>query len=226
VRGEKCWTSDAHTATYLWLLCRTGEPADRSRALSLLILDLRAPGVTIQPIPTIEGHRLNRIFLDDVAVPAANRVGPEGDAWRLIREALAVERHLQLLPGRVHRDFDELMQRARSTGRLGREVVRDHLVGLAVDVAEVETQALRTLAAIEAGKDAGVPAARVKLLGTVVAQRLARVAMDLGWPECADECDDLSFLWTQTIMETIAGGTSEIMLGLIARQALGLRGSA
>jgi hypothetical protein len=50
--------------------------------------------------------------------------------------------------------------------------------------------------------------------------------MDLGWPESADESDDLTFLWSQTVMETIAGGTSEIMRGLIARQALGLRGSA
>jgi alkylation response protein AidB-like acyl-CoA dehydrogenase len=226
VRGEKRWTSDAHNSRYLWLLCRTGEPADRSRGLTLLILDLAAPGVTIHPIPTIDGHRLNHIFLDDVAVPAANRVGPEGGAWRLIREALAVERHLQLLPGRVQRDFDELWRRARSTGRLHREVVRDRVVDLAVDVAEVETQALETLAAMEAGIDATVPAARVKLLGTEVAQRIARTSMDLGWPESADEGDDLAFLWSQTVMETIAGGTSEIMRGLIARQALGLRGSA
>jgi alkylation response protein AidB-like acyl-CoA dehydrogenase len=226
VRGQKCWTSDAHNSRYLWLLCRTGEPADRSRGLTLLILDLAAPGVTIRPIPTIDGHRLNHIFLDDVAVPAANRVGPEAGAWRLVREALAVERHLQLLPGRVRRDFDELVQRATETGRLQSEVVRDHLVGLAVDVAEVETQALRTLAAMEAGRDAAVPAARAKLLGTVTAQRIARVSMDLGWPESADESDDLAFLWSQTVMETIAGGTSEIMRGLIARQALGLRGSA
>jgi 3-oxocholest-4-en-26-oyl-CoA dehydrogenase alpha subunit len=225
VTGEKRWTSDAHNSQYLWLLCRTGELAERGRGLTLLILDLAAPGVTIRPIPTIDGHRLNEVFLDEVAVPVANRVGPEGGAWRLIREALAVERHLQLLPGRVRRDFQDLLQRASQRGRIDSDLVRAELAGLAVDVAEVESQALRTVAAMESGGDATVAAARVKLLGTVLTQRIGRVAVDLGWPEGADQSDDLAFAWSQTVMETIAGGTSEIMRSLIARQALGLGAS-
>ncbi len=225
VRGEKRWTSDAHNSQYLWLLCRTGELAERGRGLTLLILDLAAPGVTIRPIATIDGHRLNEIFLDEVAVPVADRVGAEGGAWRLIREALAVERHLQLLPGRVRRDFQELLDRASESGRTGSDLVRARLAGLAVDVAEVESQALRTLAAMESGGDATVAAARVKLLGTALTQRIARVAVDLGWPEAVDQAGDLAFAWSQTVMETIAGGTSEIMRSLIARQALGLGAS-
>jgi hypothetical protein len=225
VRGEKRWTSDAHNSQYLWLLCRTGELAERARGLTLLIVDLAAPGVTIRPIPTIDGHRLNEVFLDEVAVPVADRVGAEGGAWRLIREALAVERHLQLLPGRVRRDFQELLDRASQSGRMGSDLVRARLAGLAVDVAEVESQALRTLAAMESGGDATVAAARVKWLGTALTQRIARVAVDLGWPEAVDQADDLAFAWSQTVMETIAGGTSEIMRGLIARQALGLGAS-
>jgi len=225
VTGEKRWTSDAHNSQYLWLLCRTGERAQRGRGLSLLILDLAAPGVTIRPIPTIDGHRLNEIFLDEVAVPVANRVGPEGGAWRLIRQALAVERHLQLLPGRVQRDFQDLLDRASQSGRMGSDLVRAQLAGLAVDVAEVESQALRTLGAMETGRDATVAAARVKLLGTTLTQRIARVAVDLGWPEAAVATDDLAFSWSQTVMETVAGGTSEIMRSLIARQALGLGAS-
>jgi 3-oxocholest-4-en-26-oyl-CoA dehydrogenase alpha subunit len=225
VRGEKRWTSDAHNSQYLWLLCRTGALADRGRGLTLLILDLAASGVTIRPVPTIDGHRLNEIFLDDVAVPVANRVGPEGGAWRLIREALAVERHLQLLPGRVRRDLQELLGHVERSGRMGSELVRGELTALAVDVAEVESQALRTLAAMESGADATVSAARAKLLGTALTQRIARVAVDFGWPEAADQSDDLAFSWSQTVMETIAGGTSEIMRSLIARQALGLGAS-
>jgi alkylation response protein AidB-like acyl-CoA dehydrogenase len=225
VTGEKRWTSDAHNSRYLWLLCRTGERAERGRGLTLLILDLAAPGVTVRPIPTIDGHRLNEIFLDGVVVPVADRVGPEGGAWRLIREALAVERHLQLLPGRVQRDFQDLLDRATQSRRMGSDLVRSVLAGLAVDVAEVESQALRTLGAMESGRDATLPAARVKLLGTTLTQRIARVAVDLGWPEAALDADDLAFAWSQTVMETVAGGTSEIMRSLIARQALGLGAS-
>jgi hypothetical protein len=108
---------------------------------------------------------------------------------------------------------------------MGSELVRGELTALAVDVAEVESQALRTLAAMESWADATVSAARAKLLGTALTQRIARVAVDFGWPEAADQSDDLAFSWSQTVMETIAGGTSEIMRSLIARQALGLGAS-
>lgn len=226
VTGEKRWTSDAHNATYLWLLCRTGDLASRGRGLSLLILDLSLPGVTIRPIPTIDGHRLNEVFLDDVPVPVTDRIGPEGGAWALMREALALERHLQLLPGRVRRDFDDLRAWTRRTRVDGQDRVRERLAGLAVDVAEVESEVLVTLGAIESGGDAPVSAARAKLLGSALTQRIAAVGMELGAPSMLDDDEDLAFLWSQAVMETIAGGTSEIMRGLLARQVFGLGATA
>jgi alkylation response protein AidB-like acyl-CoA dehydrogenase len=219
VNGEKRWTSDAHNSDYLWLLCRTGALEEHSRGLTLLMLDLHAPGVDIRAIPTIDGHRLNEVFLYDVAVPVDDRVGDEGDAWGLIREALAVERHLQLLPGRVERDLRDLQEHVATTGH----ECANELAALEVDVAEVRALALRTLELMERGDDTTVAAACTKLLGTTVSQHIARLGMERGWPELADEDDPLRFLWSQTVMETIAGGTSEILRGVISRQALGLR---
>jgi alkylation response protein AidB-like acyl-CoA dehydrogenase len=183
------------------------------------MLDLRAPGVEIRPIPTIDGHQLNEVFLRNVAVPVDNRVGEEGQAWTLIRDALAVERHLQLLPGRVERDFQELLDHLAASGR----ACDADVASIAVDVAEVRALALHTLELMERGSDTTVAAACTKLLGTTVSQRIARLGMELGWPELDDEDDPLRFLWSQTVMETIAGGTSEILRGVISRQALGLR---
>jgi alkylation response protein AidB-like acyl-CoA dehydrogenase len=219
VTGEKRWTSDAHHSRYLWLLCR----ADAGR--TLLILDLTAPGVTIRPIRTIDGHRLNEVFLDEVEVPVADRVGDEGAAWDLIRRALALERHLMLLPGRVRRDYDDLLAWARATGAVDDPELVPRLRDLAVDVAEVEVAALVALAAAEAGTDATVPAAEVKLLGSVASQHIARAAFDAGYLTAAEAGGQLEFLRRETVMETIAGGTSEVIRSVIARGALGLAGN-
>lgn len=223
VTGEKRWTSDAHNSRYLWLLCRSfAGTEDTGR--TLLILDLAAPGVTIRPIRTIDGHRLNEVFLDEVEVPIEDRVGAEGAAWNLIREALAVERHLMLLPGRVRRDLDELVSWAGRTGAIADARLRERVRELAVDVAEVEVAALVALAVAEAGRDASVEAARVKLLGSEASQRIARAAFEAGLLAAAEVGGELEFLWRETVMETIAGGASEIMRSVIGRGALGLGG--
>ncbi len=222
VTGEKRWTSDAHHSQYLWLLCRTGSTGSPGRDLTLLILDLAAPGVTIRAIPTIDGHRLNEVFLDDVHVPVTGRVGAEGGAWRLIREALAVERHLMILPGRVRRDYEDLLDWARQPGRRDDPAVAGALLGAAADLAEVEVAALCTLAAMEAGGDGIVEAARAKLLGGRAVQNIARIPYDLGDVTALARDGIHGFLWHETVMETIAGGTSEVMLGMVARHGLGL----
>jgi alkylation response protein AidB-like acyl-CoA dehydrogenase len=223
VTGEKRWTSDAHNSRYLWLLCRASvDGQDTGR--TLLILDLTAPGVTVRPIRTIDGHRLNEVFLDEVEVPIEERVGDEGAAWSLIREALALERHLMLLPGRVRRDLDDLVSWARRVGAITDARLHHRIRELAVDVAEVEVAALVALAAAEAGQDASVESARVKLLGSEASQRIARAAFDAGHLTAAEVGGDLEFLWRETVMETIAGGASEIMRSVIARGALGLAG--
>lgn len=221
VTGEKRWTSDAHHSDYLWLLCRTDGPDDGGRPHTLLILDLRAEGVEIRPIETIDGHRLNEIFLDAVEVPVSRRVGEEGDAWRLIRAALAVERHLMVLPGRVRRDLDDLIAWARPVGALQDPVFRERLEQLEVDVCSAEALAAEALAGALAGADCVAEAARVKLVASRATQDIARAAFEHGYVEATRRDGDLAFLWRESVMETLAGGTSEIMRGILARAEFG-----
>ncbi len=197
LNGEKRWTSGGHRADYLWMLCRTGTTESRSRGLTLLVLDRTSPGVSVSPVPAIDGERFNEFRFDDVRVPVANRVGEENAAWTIMSEALATERHVQFPPKR------------------------------AVGVAEVQALALVMLAAVEAQRPAVVEAACNKLAGSELAQRIARTAMDLAAPEALVRGTSLEYLWRQSLCETIGGGTSEIMRGLIARAGLGLgiRGS-
>jgi alkylation response protein AidB-like acyl-CoA dehydrogenase len=221
VRGHKIWTSEAHHAQQLWLLCRIGEESG-SRGLTLLVVDLDSPGVTISPIPTIDGHHVNEVFLDDVGVPSANLVGDEGGAWRLIREALAVERLTQVLPGRIQRDLETVEQLAHRAGVLARTDVRLMLREFRGRLAVIEASALATVRALSDGHDGVLEGARSKLLAARLCQEIPRRAVDLIGAPAITEDQDVSLLWRQSVLETIAGGTVEIMSSLIGRHALSL----
>jgi alkylation response protein AidB-like acyl-CoA dehydrogenase len=222
VTGEKCWTSYAQDSDYLWLLCRTGPQEARAKGLSLMILDLRAKGVTVRPLPTLDGEQLNHVYLEEVEVPVEHRIGPENGAWALVREALAVERHVQFPPKRLLRDLEDVVAFAKQRGLAGDPIVRDRLARLRAEVMEVEMLGLLALESALKGKSGGVEAASNKLLGSELSQKIARSAVELGGPEALAKGSMIEFLWRQSTWETIGGGTSEIMRGVIAREGLGL----
>ncbi|NRA02489.1 MAG: acyl-CoA dehydrogenase family protein [Myxococcales bacterium] len=224
VTGEKCWTSYAQDSDYLWLLCRTGAPDSRSAGLSLMILDLRADGVTVSPLPTLDDAQLNEIHLDGTRVPAEQRIGAENEAWKIVAEALADERHVQFPPRRLRRDLEDVIEWTRAAGLDRDATVRRGLADLAVEVLEVETHAMRVLAAVQQGRAGAVEAAANKVAGTVLCQKIARAAVEWGGPAAIVRGEPLEFLWRQSLWETIGGGTSEIMRGVVARQGLGLGG--
>jgi hypothetical protein len=224
VTGQKCWQSYARDMDHLWLLCRTGPQESRARGLSLLIVDLRAPGVRVGPLPTLDGDQLSEVHLEGALVPVDRRIGPENGAWRIMAEALADERHIQFPPGRVRRDLDEVAAWVRARGLDRDPVVRRRLAELAAEVLEVEMLALRVLDALQKGRPASVEAAGNKVAHTIACQNVARAALELGGAEALAHGSRAELLWRQSLWETIGGGTSEIMRGVVARQALGLGG--
>ena len=224
VTGQKCWQSYAQDMDYLWTLVRTGSQESRGRGVTLLIIDKRTPGVRVNPLPTLDGDQLNEVFFDAVRVPADHRIGPEDGAWKIMGEALADERHIQFPPGRVRRDLEEVIEWARAHGLARDPRVRAVLVDLAVRVAEAEASGLRVLDAMLRGTGGSAEAAANKVLHTVVCQEIARAALDFGGPAALVSGERVELLWRQSLWETIGGGTSEVMRGVVARQALGLGG--
>jgi alkylation response protein AidB-like acyl-CoA dehydrogenase len=224
VTGQKCWQSYAQDMDHLWLLCRTGSQESRGRGLTLLIVDKATPGVSVRPLPTLDGDQLNEVHFDGAVVPVDQRIGPEGGAWSIMAEALADERHIQFPPKRVRRDLEEVIQWARQRGLDRDPVARQRFGELAVRVREVEAHALRVLDAMQRGRSGAVEAAANKVIHTVVCQDIARAALDLGGPEALVEGSRVELLWRQSLWETIGGGTSEVMRGVVARQGLGLGG--
>lgn len=224
INGQKIWTSEADTSDYVWLLCRTGEQKDRAKALTLLIVDLRAPGIEIRSGIHMDGHEYSEIFFSDVRVPSENRVGLQDRAWRMMAEALVDERHVQFMGKRVRRDFEDAVNWLRSSDRLTCSVTLPRLRELAVNVAEAEAMCLMVLADQICGADATISAAANKILHTDTIQAIARFVMDVGGAEAllCQEFESPEKLWRQTMIESIGGGTSEIMKSIIARQELGL----
>jgi alkylation response protein AidB-like acyl-CoA dehydrogenase len=222
VTGEKRWTSDAHHADFLWLLCRTGDLASRARGLTLLVVPMSSAGIVITPIDTIDGHRLNEVRLDDVEVPVANRLGEEGEAWSITQAALARERHLQILPGRLRRDLADLVTWARRSSLLARDDVARRLAELTSWLDAVTATAARIVDDVSAGRDTTVAAARQKVVGTALMQQIARLPLEYGDLSQVVEGQPFEFLWRECVLESIAGGTSEVMADIVARRALSL----
>jgi len=93
VNGQKIWTTNAHWASWMFALVRTGSGGRRQDGISFLLINMASPGVAIRPIRSIDGlHHLNEVFLTDVRVPVANLVGPENGGWGIAKFLLEHER--------------------------------------------------------------------------------------------------------------------------------------
>ena len=92
VNGQKIWTTGASVATHLWLAARTGAQEDRHRGISLYIVPMDTPGITVTPIITQGGERTNAVFLDNVRVPVSAMIGEENSGWKAVTAALNFER--------------------------------------------------------------------------------------------------------------------------------------
>jgi acyl-CoA dehydrogenase len=219
VTGTKVWTGGAHEAEAFIALVRTApaDPQRRHDGLSQLIVDLRAPGVRISPIISMTGrHHFNEVHLNEVFVPDRRLLGELGSGWEQVTSELAYERSG---PERWLSTFLLVRAWAAGTADAGD-------VGLGATVARLRAlhqMSLAVAGALQAGTDADVPAAMVKVLGTRfegdIAER-AHLATRISDQGTYGEAVDLALL--QRPGFTLRGGTSEILRGVIAR-GLGMR---
>jgi alkylation response protein AidB-like acyl-CoA dehydrogenase len=223
VRGQKVWTSNALHADYCYLLARTDPAASAHVGLSLMMLDMRQPGVEVRPLRNMAGtDEFCEVFLDDALVRSEDLIGEPGDGWRLASFALEQER-ASMLGQRALRMSRELADAyvllgAERAARVERELGRVHAA-----VRASEAAARRTLTLIALGRSPGVLAQVTKLHWSLTHQRLLDVVADGVGPEFF--ADGRSRGWAHAMLfsrgETIYGGTSEIQRNLIAR-SLGL----
>ncbi|BCM67610.1 acyl-CoA dehydrogenase family protein [Streptomyces tricolor] len=226
VTGSKIWTSHAEVADWCELLVRTDPAAPRHRGISWLALPMDAEGVTVRPLRTLAGSaEFAEVFLDEVRVPVANRVGAENDGWRVTMVTLSFERGTAFAGEVVacRRVLAELARTARGNGRWDDPALRRRLGRL-----DAEFRALWRLTqwnVSEAEASGGVPGvgasvfklryshARQELYDTA-AEVLGPDRLDLDRPWVLDRLNALAY--------TIAAGTSQIQRTIVAERILGL----
>jgi alkylation response protein AidB-like acyl-CoA dehydrogenase len=115
INGQKMWTSLSSDADYCWLAVRTDPDAAKHKGISLIIVPMDTPGITMQPLNLLGSHDINAVFYEDVVVPAANVVGGENHGWKLITNQLNHERVTLCASGVMERALNEVTEYAQNT---------------------------------------------------------------------------------------------------------------
>ena len=228
VNGQKIWTSGAPHCDYMIALLRTsGTPEDRHAGLSQLIIDLKAPGVTIRPIRDLSGDaHFAEVFFDNVDLSADALIGNEGDGWKQVTAELAFERSG---PERIYSSVVLLDAWVRHLQTVGRDDVATlALVGdFTARLGVLRAMSIACTARLAAGESPVTEASLVKDLGTAFEQQLP-VAIGDDLAAHPDEPVEAELYRTLLYVTHVApsfslrGGTREILRGIIAR-GMGLR---
>ncbi|MDO9435983.1 acyl-CoA dehydrogenase family protein [Hydrogenophaga sp.] len=237
VNGQKIWTSYAHEADKIFCLVRTSREERKQQGISLLLMDIRTPGIRVRPIPLIdEDHQLNEVFFDDVRVPLTALVGEEGQGWNYGKVLLKRERAIFSAYGvRLGRQLEVLREEVDKRREQVGPLFHARLAQLEIECMALTAAGLRELHAPASDADAGWRGSMLKLRSSTLQQDIAELGVQLLGDDMAHYArvaDDNSASFTDTAMPvfsylglraaTIYGGSSEVQHEIIARQALGL----
>jgi alkylation response protein AidB-like acyl-CoA dehydrogenase len=235
--GQKVWTTSAHFADWYWVGART-DPASKHRGITLFLIPMDHPGLTIRPTWTIGDERTNEVFFDAVFVPDDFVVGQVNHGWTYICEALDLERFAMMPVGPLERKVETLVEWARMAARDGAPVRRDPRVRsrIADLVTRLEVARMLQRRVIGEAVQGGVPtvaSSKYKLYMNEQSKQVANAAQDLLGPAAqlrhgepdAPLGGRFERSYRYTVVDTIGGGTSEIQKNIIARRGLGLPAS-
>jgi len=236
LNGQKTWTTSAHFAEWYWVGARTDPNAPKHAGITLFLVPIDQPNITVNAIWTMGDERTNEVFLNDVFVPDDYVVGELNRGFQYISEALDLERFTMFTFAPIAQRFELLTEYVRTTVRDGvplkdDPVVRQRLAQLATQLEVARVMGLKFV--FEAGKGGAAPtveASEYKLYATELSKRLANAAMDIAGPgsqlrvktEEAPMAGRSESTYRYTVIDTIGGGASEIQKNIIARRKLGL----
>ncbi|MEU6115002.1 acyl-CoA dehydrogenase [Streptomyces sp. NPDC047117] len=224
VNGQKVWTSAAQWARYGILLARTDPDAPKHKGLTYFLVDMRTPGIEVRPLTEITGDALfNEVYFDDVLLPADAVVGEAGDGWRVARHTLGNERVHMADQMTFDTGLEALLARAGAPEADG--ALHARVGELAAEAHALGCIGLRTTLQQVDGLEPGAGASVRKLVQTRHQQAVAELALELLGPagavrEGAGERALHGFLMSRCL--TIAGGTTQVQLNVVAERLLGL----
>ena len=233
VNGQKIWTTIAHLSNWFFVLVRVPQPDAKSKydGLTVLLMDMHSKGVEVRPIQQITGgSEFNEVFMTGAHVPVENRLGEEGEGWKIISGALINERSGIASGMRFEQSFERLLKTARRTRRTSDPRWRQRIADLAISSTITKYSGFRSVTDGLNGRLNPHLSAAMKLHGTSLAQRFSETALDLVGPygqleqshDNAPESRGLVQRFLGDRAQTIAGGTSEIQKNIVAERILGL----
>lgn len=245
INGTKMWTTQAHYADMMHILVRTDDGGPKQQGITFLLVDMQTPGIEIAPIVTIDGvHHTNQVFLDDVRVPVRNRVGNEGEGWKIARFLLANERTAIADTGAKTRALAAITRELKARADQRSDDPEHWQLKLRTAQIEAELTSVialeqRLVLSWQAGEAAPHEAATLKVRATELQQEISRLIADLNGPykaaydaslvdsgrlpanaTPAQRASGGGYLYLYGRCATIYGGTSEIQRNIIARAAL------
>jgi alkylation response protein AidB-like acyl-CoA dehydrogenase len=245
INGQKIWTTQAQHADWMFALVRTDSGGKKQQGITFLLIDMATPGITIRPIPSIDGlHDLNEVFFDDVRVPVANRIGEEGRGWDYAKHLLGHERSGIARIGLSKERLANLRELEKSLAESGaidageQDRLARKLADAEIELRALELTQLRVVAADAAGGGANSAASILKVKGTELQQRMTELTLELAGPaglaaphhEPRDPNAEAEDGWVAAAAPyyftmrkvSIFGGSNEIQKNIIAKTVLGL----
>src|SRR5271166_3835658 len=236
LNGQKTWTTSAHFADWYWVGARTDPDAPKHSGITLFLVPMNHPNITIKPIWTMGDERTNEVYLDDVFVHDDYVVGELNRGFQYISEALDLERFTLFTYSPIAQRLGLLTEYIKDATRDGEpmkddSVVRQRIAELCTEAEVARVMGLKFV--FESSKGGAAPtceASEYKLSATELSKRLADASMDIAGPgtQLRVKTQDAPMegraesTYRYTVIDTIGGGASEIQKNIIARRKLGL----
>ncbi len=235
VNGHKMWNTMAHTASHNWLAVRTEPGAPKHKGISMMIVPMNAPGVSVHPIRVWPGLRTNAVFFDNVRVPRDHLIGERGMGFYYAAMALNFERLAIGSIGMARRHFRALVAEVRRRVVDGRPLrkepwVRDRLARIQVEIEAASMLGLETACALDRGDVPAAESSMAKIHVSELSQRIADAGCEilgLDGQLHPDEATALAggrmqWLYRLSPMLAFGGGTNEVQRDIVGFMGFGL----
>jgi acyl-CoA dehydrogenase len=233
VSGSKIWTTGAQIANRMFCLVRTAQSAKPQHGITFLLVDMATPGISVKPIQTIAGdHEFNEVFLDQVRVPFADRVGNENEGWTVAKRLMQFARANNTTSGLLRRTFRRATGLVESHAGAELSALRLRLGELECELSVFEALELRVLTQGQADGVTATQASMIKTLATELHQKIAALALETAGPAALtspfsksssrwlEEGQFASSKYFATRAASIYSGTNETHRNLIARSLI------
>jgi hypothetical protein len=236
INGQKSWCSYAHYANYCWLGARTDPDAPKHKGISMFIVDMKTPGITVRPLINIlNRHSFNEVFFDDVRIPKESLVGEKNNGWYQLVMALDFERSLIGTAAVNQRLIEELVQHAKEADHGGARLadaplIKDELAEIAVENEVLRMMCYRIAWMYSKNLHPSYESSMSLLFCSGLLRRLANVGMRVLGPYGQLDMDSKWAVLNARIMRVylsalsigVGGGSNEIQRNIVAMRGLGL----